>query len=65
MFDKGHDGDISCAEIKSLLARFGFDHSLKDVDERIQEKDLDQDGRINFDEFLKIITRDASSLGFY
>ena len=29
----------------------------------IQEKDLDQDGRINFDEFLKIITRDTSSLG--
>jgi singapore isolate B (sub-type 7) whole genome shotgun sequence assembly, scaffold_5 len=38
---------------------------LKDVDEMIQEKDLDQDGRINFDEFLKIITRDASSLGSY
>ena len=29
----------------------------------IQEQDLDQDGRINFDEFLKIITRDTSSLG--
>ena len=45
------------------LSRFGFEHSLKDVNEMIQEKDLDQDGRINFDEFLKIITRDTSSLG--
>lgn len=63
VFDKGHDGDISCAEIKSLLERFGFEHSLKDIDEMIQEKDLDQDGRINFEEFLQIIMRDASSMG--
>lgn len=63
VFDKGHDGDISCAEIKGLLERFGFEHSLKDIDEMIQEKDLDQDGRINFDEFLQLIMRDVSSMG--
>lgn len=63
MFDKGRDGDISCTEIKNLLARFGFEHSLKDIDEMIQEKDIDQDGRISFDEFYRILSRDASSIG--
>lgn len=63
VFDKGRDGDISCTEIKNLLGRFGFEHSLKDIDEMIQEKDIDQDGRINFDEFYRILSRDASSIG--
>ena len=63
VFDKGRDGDISCTEIKNLLAKFGFEHSLKDIDDMIREKDLDQDGRINLDEFYKIISRDTSSLG--
>lgn len=63
VFDKGRDGDISCTEIKNLLAKFGFEHSLKDIDDMIREKDLDQDGRINFDEFYRIISRDTSSLG--
>lgn len=63
VFDKGHDGDISCTEIKNLLAKFGFEHSLKDIDDMIREKDLDQDGRINFDEFYNVISRDTSSLG--
>ena len=62
VFDKGRDGDISCTEIKNLLGRFGFEHSLKDIDEMIQEKDIDQDGRINFDEFYRILSRDASSI---
>ena len=62
VFDKGRDGDISCAEIKHLLAKFGFEHSLKDIDEMIQEKDLDQDGRINFDEFYHILSRDTTSI---
>ena len=43
VFDKGRDGDISCTEIKNLLAKFGFEHSLKDIDDMIREKDLDQD----------------------
>ena len=63
VFDKGRDGDISCTEIKNLLAKFGFEHPLKDIDDMIREKDLDQDGRINFDEFYRIISRDTSSLG--
>lgn len=63
VFDKGRDGDISCTEIKNILAKFGFEHSLKDIDDMIREKDLDQDGRINFDEFYRIISRDTSSLG--
>ena len=29
----------------------------------IQEKDLDQDGRISFDEFVHILRRDTSSIG--
>ena len=29
----------------------------------IQENDIDQDGRINFDEFYRILSRDASSIG--
>ena len=61
--DKQPDGDISCVEIKSLLSKFGFEHSLKDIDEMIQEKDLDQDGRISFDEFVHILRRDTSSIG--
>lgn len=48
---------------QDLLARFGFEHSLKDIDEMIQEKDIDQDGRISFDEFYRILSRDASSIG--
>ena len=63
VFDKGRDGDISCTEIKNLLAKFGFEHSLRDIDDMIREKDLDQDGRINFNEFYRIISRDTSSLG--
>ena len=46
-----------------LLAKFGFDHSLVDIDEMIQEKDINQDGRIDFDEFVSVIKRDVSSMG--
>lgn len=65
MFDKNKDGYICCDEIKVLLAKFGFDHSLMDIDEMIQEKDTDQDGRINFDEFVSVVKRDVSSLGIF
>lgn len=63
VFDEDKDGYISCIEIKTILAKFGFEHSLKDIDEMIQEKDLDQDGRINFDEFVNVMKRDVSSIG--
>lgn len=63
VFDKERDGYISCSEIKVLLSKFGFEHSLKDIDEMIQEKDLDQDGRIDFKEFVRVLKRDVSSIG--
>lgn len=65
VFDRDKDGFISCIEIKSVLSKFGFEHSLKDIDEMIQEKDIDQDGRINFDEFVSVLQRDVSSLGIF
>lgn len=63
VFDRERDGYISCSEIKVLLSKFGFEHSLKDIDEMIQEKDLDQDGRIDFKEFVGVLKRDVSGIG--
>ena len=52
-FDKDSDGKISCKEFKQMLIRFSGEYKEKDVDELFKICDLDLDGYININEFIR------------
>ena len=53
-FDKDNDGKISCKEFKSMLTKLSKEYQDKDVDELFKIVDLDLDGYININEFIKL-----------
>ena len=53
-FDKDHDGKISCKEFKNMLIKLSKEYKEKDVDELFKIVDLNVDGYINIDEFIKL-----------
>merc|ERR1711974_102104 len=54
VFDKDADGFISASEMKNSMENLGEAVSTEEVDEMIHEADLDGDGQINYDEFVKM-----------
>lgn len=58
VFDLDGNGYISGAELHEVmftLAALGEKLSREEVDDLIKEADLDDDGRLNFTEFIKLI----------
>ena len=47
--DRNKDGYITKGELKLAKKKM----SMKEVDETIKDYDLDQDGKLNYEEFLK------------
>merc|ERR1712166_679123 len=50
---KEENGSITPAELKQVMFNLGEELSDEDLAEMISEVDLDKDGEINFEEFLK------------
>ena len=55
-FDRDGNGFISTTELGDCLRSFGFHLEQKHLNELMKEFDLNNDGKINFDEFYKIVT---------
>ncbi|KAI6038533.1 hypothetical protein EDC04DRAFT_2693882 [Pisolithus marmoratus] len=54
VFDKDGNGYISAAELRHVMTNLGEKLTDAEVDEMIREADVDGDGQINYDEFVKV-----------
>jgi calmodulin len=54
VFDKDGNGFISAAELRHVMTNLGEKLSDVEVDEMIREADVDGDGQINYEEFVKV-----------
>merc|ERR1712217_957537 len=55
VFDRDGDGFISAGELRYSMTNLGEKLADIEVDEMIREADLDNDGQINYDEFVKMM----------
>ncbi|XP_073366923.1 calmodulin-3 isoform X2 [Aegilops tauschii subsp. strangulata] len=53
VFDKDQNGFISAAELRQVMTNLGEKLSEEEVEEMVREADVDGDGQINYDEFVK------------
>ena len=55
VFDRDCNGFISAAELRHVMANLGEKLSEEEIDEMIKEADLDGDGAINYEEFVRMM----------
>merc|ERR1712118_2012 len=55
VFDKDGNGLISAAELRHVMPNLGEKLTDEEVDEMIREADVDGDGQINYEEFVKMM----------
>ena len=53
VFDKDGNGFISAAELRHIMTNLGEKLTDEEADEMIREADIDGDGQINYEEFVK------------
>ena len=57
IFDKNGDGYISKSEMKSAMKKMNENFSDAEIDQIIQDADLDDDGEVNFHEFVVLMNQ--------
>uniref|UniRef100_A0A7S4MLH9 EF-hand domain-containing protein n=1 Tax=Prymnesium polylepis TaxID=72548 RepID=A0A7S4MLH9_9EUKA len=62
-FDLDHQGRITFDNLKQVARELGENMTDEEIWEMIQAGDLDKDGMINEDEFLRILKKSVSSSG--
>ena len=55
VFDKDGNGFLSAAELRHVMTKLGEKLTDEEVDEMIREADVDGDGQINYEEFVKMM----------
>jgi len=55
VFDKDGNGYISALELRHVMTNLGEKLTDEEVDEMIREADIDGDGQINYEEFVKMM----------
>ncbi|KAF5310128.1 hypothetical protein D9619_010372 [Psilocybe cf. subviscida] len=55
VFDKDGNGRISAAELRHVMTNLGEKLTDQEVDEMIREADVNGDGEIQYDEFVKMM----------
>ncbi|XP_022229419.1 neo-calmodulin [Drosophila obscura] len=56
VFDKENNGYITSAELKVVLTALGEKLPDDEIEEMIREYDIDQDGHLDFEEFVNMMT---------
>ncbi|MBA0570692.1 hypothetical protein Golob_004308 [Gossypium lobatum] len=56
VFDKDQNGYISANELRHVMINLGEKLSDEEVEQMIKEADLDGDGQVNYDDFVKTMT---------
>ena len=55
-FDKDNSGYISRLEVQKVITDFGLDREFGDVNDFMEAADTNKDGKIDYDEFLAVMT---------
>ncbi|XP_061339004.1 calmodulin-2/4-like isoform X1 [Gastrolobium bilobum] len=55
VFDKDQNGYISASELRHVMINLGEKLTDEEVEQMIKEADLDGDGQVNYDEFVKMM----------
>ncbi|XP_008835071.1 calmodulin-like protein 5 [Nannospalax galili] len=56
VFDQNGDGHISVDELKQAMTQLGEKLSQEELDAMIREADVDKDGKVNYEEFVRILS---------
>ncbi|XP_033018426.1 uncharacterized protein LOC117054078 [Lacerta agilis] len=56
VFDKDGNGYVSAAELRHIMTNLGEKLTDEEVEDMIKEADVDGDGQVNYEEFLKIMS---------
>ena len=59
IFDKDGNGLIGSEELLNVMLTLGEDSNKEEIEDLINEVDLDRDGLINYEEFLRLISNKA------
>merc|ERR1711935_261928 len=54
VFDKDGNGYISKSELKTVMTNLGQTLTDDEIEDMIKEADLDGDGRVNYEEFVRM-----------
>ncbi len=60
-FDQNGDGCLSSAELELVLKKLGLDPSKENIRDLLNEIDVDQNGTIDFTEFVSLMSKKSSS----
>ncbi|KFP30459.1 Calmodulin, striated muscle [Colius striatus] len=55
VFDKDGNGYISAAELRHVMTKLGEKLTDEEVDEMIKEADSNNDGQVNYEEFVRMM----------
>ena len=58
-FDKDKDGKISAKELENAMQSMGQTPTGEEINEMMREVDLNQDGKIDFDEFMSLMIKNS------
>ena len=58
IFDKNHNGYIDAKEIIAVTTTLGQALTKEELEQFMAEADLDGDGKLNYEEFVKVMTKD-------
>jgi calmodulin len=57
VFDKDGNGLITSAELLHVMTNLGEKMEIAEAEECIREVDVDGDGKVNYDEFIKMMMK--------
>ncbi|KAG5613761.1 hypothetical protein H5410_013585 [Solanum commersonii] len=57
VFDKDQNGFISATDLRHVMINLGEKLTEEEAEQMIREADLDGDGQVNFDEFVKMMIK--------
>ncbi|KAH6659617.1 hypothetical protein BKA67DRAFT_652842 [Truncatella angustata] len=61
LFDKDSTGDITAEELGAVMKSLGLNPSEQELRDMVDEVDVDKNGSIDFDEFLKMMSMKVES----